>query len=152
MTDYIKKISDGKYSYEITKEHKFIVPDMEVGCWDCYYADKLVASGRHNTLTVYPGYQWDGCTVIGKIYENEVTLQASILHDVLYNVGKNSDYFPHFILSDVDLWFRQLMEQLYAPKKSIIPGLYYWIITIFGWPWKFGTNPGYKILNTSNSK
>ena len=34
---------------------------------------------------------WDGSTVIGEYYEDKCTLEASLLHDVLYNAAKNPD-------------------------------------------------------------
>jgi hypothetical protein len=46
---------------------------------------------RASIVAVYPGYMWDGSTVVGKYYEDEVTLVASLVHDVLYNANKNPD-------------------------------------------------------------
>ena len=46
---------------------------------------------RASIVTVYPDYMWDGSTVVGKYYEDEVTLAASLIHDILYNAKKNPD-------------------------------------------------------------
>ena len=51
----------------------------------------IVATCNKNIISVYKGYMWDGSTVIGEYYEDECTLEASLLHDVLYNAVKNPD-------------------------------------------------------------
>lgn len=54
----------------------------------------IVATCNKNIISVYEGYMWDGSTVIGEYYEDECTLEASLLHDVLYNAAKNPNDIP----------------------------------------------------------
>ena len=47
---------------------------MNVGKWNLYDKDRLVASAYTDKITIQPGYKWDGCTGIGELYEDKYTL------------------------------------------------------------------------------
>ena len=100
---------------------------------------------------------WDGSTVIGKYYEDEATLEASLIHDVLYNAKKNpEDIKVSFSLFTADSIFRDYLKLLYKKNKGsffqkyIFPELYKWGLWIFGLPWKFGNNKFYRLKPSKN--
>ena len=70
--------SDGEtFHYELI-EKKIFATGEQLGYWDMYTPDgKLVAKCRGSIVSVLPGYMWDGSTVVGEYYEDEVTMEAS---------------------------------------------------------------------------
>ena len=147
--EIIKMPSNAKYRYLVNKTISFTIEGMNVGKWDLYDAEngtigKLLAKGRGDTVEVYRGYRWDGCTVIGNFFENEITLKSSILHDILYIVAKNNNFKAKFNLFQADIWFRQYMSEQFK-RASFIPWVYYLGLTIFGFPWKLGKIRGWLI-------
>jgi hypothetical protein len=112
---------------------------------------KLVAKCRGSIVSVLPGYMWDGSTIVGEYYEDEVTMEASLIHDVLYNANKNPDDIKvPFSLWKADSIFADYLVRLYRKngtfmQKHIIPKLYKWGLWVLGTPWKFGNNKYYEI-------
>ncbi len=106
---------------------------------------------RASIVAVFPGYMWDGSTFIGNYYEDEVTLVASLIHDILYNANKNPDNIKvKFTLWRADTIFSEYLTQGYRKtgtffQKYIVPSLYKWGLWILGTPWKFGNNKYYKL-------
>lgn len=150
-TEIIKLPSNAKYKFLVNKTIIFKVPGMDVGKWDMYDCEsgtigKLMAKGRGNTVEVYHGFRWDGSTVVGNFFENEVTLKGSILHDILYIVAKNNNFKSTFNLFQADIWFRKYMSDSFN-HPSFIPWCYYIGLTIFGWPWKIGKTRGWLITD-----
>lgn len=146
-TEIIELLDNAKYRYSVNKTMTFIVNGMDVGKWDLYDSTTgkighLRAKGRGNKVEIYPGFQWDGCTFIGQIYENDITLKASAFHDILYHVAKNKNFKAKYNLFQADIWFRKYMSELYD-NKSFLPWIYYFGITFLGLPWKFGYNRGW---------
>lgn len=145
------------FSEEETFHYKLIqkvifVTGENLGYWDLYTPNnELVASCRGSIVQVFEGYMWDGSTVIGKYYEDEVTLEASLIHDILYNANKNPDDIKvPFSLWKADSIFADYLVRLYRKngtfmQKHIIPKLYKWGLWVLGTPWKFGNNKYYKI-------
>lgn len=93
---------------------------------------------------------WDGSTVIGKYYEDEQTMEASLLHDVLYNAYKNpQDIEVPFNLFLADKIMMRHLLKLYKGqgfiKSWLFPHLYFWGLTTVGIPWKFGNNNYYTL-------
>ena len=147
--EIIKLSNNAKYKYLTNKTISFTVDGMNVGKWDLYDAEngtigKLLAKGRGNTVEVYSGFRWDGSTVIGDFFENEITLKSSILHDILYIVAKNNNFKAKFNLFQADNWYREYMSVQFK-RTSFIPWAYYIGITLFGLPWKFGKTRGWLI-------
>ena len=127
----------------------------ELGKWELYTPDNIiVAKCFGSVVVVYPNYMWDGSTVIGKYYEDEVTLKASLLHDILYNAKKNPDNIKvPYTLFQADRIFKERLLGLYKNEKNffkakIFPTLYYLGLITIGIPWKFGTNDYYKLFIT----
>jgi hypothetical protein len=143
-----------KESYEYRLLQKVIfVTGKELGIWELRTPDDIVVAKSLGTIVVvYPGYMWDGSTVVGQYYEDEVTLEASLIHDVLYNAKKNPDDIKvPFSLFTADSIFRDYLKLLYKKNKGsffqkyIFPNLYKWSLWTFGLPWKFGNNEYYKL-------
>ena len=139
------------FHYELI-EKKIFATGEQLGYWDMFTPDgKLVARCRGSIVSVLPGYMWDGSTVVGKYYEDEVTLTASLIHDVLYNAKKNPDDIKVKVsLFRADMIFRDYLRQNYRKKgnwfqKYIFPNLYMTGLWIGGLPWKFGNNKYYKL-------
>lgn len=87
---FILFTDQGDFKYRLKEEVSFKV-SKNLGNWNLIspQTNEIVASCIENTVTVYEGYMWDGSTVVGDYYEDEATLEASLLHDVLYNAKKN---------------------------------------------------------------
>lgn len=140
------------FHYELI-EKKIFATGEQLGYWDMYTPDgKLVARCRGSIVSVLPGYMWDGSTIVGEYYEDEVTMEASLIHDVLYNAKKNpEDIKVSFSLFTADSIFRDYLKIFYKKNKGsffqkyIFPELYKWGLWIFGLPWKFGNNKYYKL-------
>lgn len=126
----------------------------ELGKWELYTPDNIVVAKCFGSVVVaYPNYMWDGSTVIGKYYEDEVTLEASLIHDILYNAKKNPDNIKvKFSLFRADMIFRDYLRQNYRKKgnwfqKYMFPNLYMTGLWVVGLPWKFGNNNYYRLKN-----
>ena len=140
------------YSYRLLQKVIFVT-GKELGKWELRTPDNIVvAKCLGSIVIVYPGYMWDGSTVIGEYYEDEVTMEASLIHDVLYNAKKNPDDIKvSFSLFTADSIFRDYLKLLYKKNKGsffqkyIFPELYKWGLWIFGLPWKFGNNKYYTL-------
>lgn len=122
-------------TYKVTKPVKYWCQNMMVGKWKMY--DKkgtLVAEADIDTVTIYPGYVWDGCTIIGLLYEDKYTLQASLLHDILYEVLAVRGYKPVFSTYQADYWFTQLIKIISGYK--VLPEVYRAALAILGAPFR----------------
>jgi hypothetical protein len=151
------------YSNEETFHYQLIekvifVTGKELGKWELRTPDNIVvAKSLGSVVIVYPGYMWDGSTIIGEYYEDKVTLEASLIHDVLYNAKKNpEDIKVSFSLFTADSIFRDYLKLLYNKNKGsffqkyIFPELYKWGLWIFGLPWKFSNNKFYRLKPSKN--
>lgn len=80
------------FKFRLKEDMKFDIK-KDLGQWNLIDPrnNTIVATCNKNIINVYEGYMWDGSTVIGEYYEDECTLEASLLHDVLYNAAKNPD-------------------------------------------------------------
>lgn len=115
------------FSEEETFHYKLIqkvifVTGEQLGYWDLYTPDNhLVVSCRGSIVQVFDGYMWDGSTVIGKYYEDEVTLEASLIHDILYNANKNPDDIKvPFSLWKADSIFADYLVRLYRKNGTFM--------------------------------
>lgn len=141
-----------KYKYRLLQKVIFVT-GKELGKWELRTPDDIVvAKCLGSIVVVYPGYMWDGSTVIGEYYEDGVTLESSLIHDVLYNAKKNPDDIKvSFSLFTADTIFREYLEVLYKKHKGsffqkyIFPRLYKLGLSTLGLPWKFGNNKYYKL-------
>ena len=140
------------FKYKLLKK-KIYVMGVNMGEWKLLApCGSIVAQCFGSTIAVYPEYMWDGCTVVGEKYEDEITLECSMLHDVLYNAKKNPDGIKvQFSLFKADKIFCDLMEVLYKKEhgtffqKYIFPKLYLVGLWTIGIPWKFGKNQYYTL-------
>lgn len=80
------------FKFRLKEEISFNLK-QDLGRWNLIDPrnNTIVASCNKNIINVYENYMWDGSTVIGEYYEDEFTMEASLLHDVLYNAAKNPD-------------------------------------------------------------
>ena len=148
--DRIDYQGEETFHYKLTKKVIFCT-GYPLGEWDLYSPDgQLMVQCRASIVVVYPGYMWDGSTVIGEYYEDEQTMEASLLHDVLYNAYKNpQDIEVPFNLFLADKIMMRHLLKLYKGqgfvKSWLFPHLYYWGLTTVGIPWKFGNNDYYTL-------
>lgn len=142
---YIKalpeKDKDGN-KYITTQPVQFYVHNMNAGKWNLYDKDKLIAFADTDKITIQPGYKWDGCTGIGELYEDKYTLQASILHDLLYEVLSIDGYEAKFSQLQADYWFSKLLEIVSGYK--VLPKVYRAALAALGTP--------YRLISPDNSK
>lgn len=140
--------------YMITKERMFQFKGMNVGNWILKKEEIQVAAGSTegsgsdliSTVKVFPGFHWDGCTGVGKITESKYTLLASLLHDILYIVKKNSQN-PKFTLEQADVLLKKQID-MWQKADGHMNGqgsIYFWGIQTLGWPWKSGKIEGYTV-------
>lgn len=150
---YIIFSSEYDFKFILNEEMTFNL-ECDLGKWQLLdpKTEEVVAICDNNVVTVKVGYMWDGSTVIGKYYEDFETLEASLLHDVLYNAKKNPEgkEVP-FSLFDVDVIFRDHLLALYKNnesffKRKIFPWIYYLGLITIGIPWKMGKNDFYKLI------
>ena len=147
---FIKKIDESK-DFRYCTIATVVFPAMgfkpeDFSLYDCN--NKMVAKCTDGNLTVYPGYKWDGCTVIGNLTETPETLYASIPHDIYYIAKKNLDGVKlNYSLNEVDRYFFILMDSLYknAGKNSCRPKLYFTGLKLLGWPWHYNKVKGYRV-------
>ena len=147
---YIIFSSTENYKFRLKEDVSFNLNE-NLGKWQLLdpQTQEVVAICNNNIVEVKAGYMWDGSTVIGEYYEDHETLEASLLHDVLYNAKKNPIRIDvPFTLFQADRIFRDLLLKLYENnenyfKRKIFPRLYYLGLITIGIPWKFGTNEYY---------
>ena len=138
-------VDEESYNYILT-EKKIYATGYQLGHWELLTPEGLlVARCNGSIVTIFSGYMWDGSTIVGKLYEDDVTLEASLIHDVLYNANKNPDNINvPFTLWKADKIFAEYLKIGYSKKGSFfqkyMTGL--WLI---GTPWKFGNNDYYKL-------
>ncbi|MBQ7820544.1 MAG: hypothetical protein IJ341_12720 [Bacteroidales bacterium] len=145
---------DETFKYRLIKK-KIFATGYNFGNWELRTPEnKVVAKCMGSIIVAYPNYMWDGSTVVGKYYEDEITLEASLLHDILYNANKNPDNIEvPFTLFQADKIFKERLLGLYKNERNffkakIFPNLYYLSLITIGIPWKFGTNDYYKLFIT----
>ncbi len=102
---------------------------------------ELLARARGGVLTIYPRYQWDGCTVIGRIIETKGTLRASLLHDFLYQIAEQAHWEEPFTQRQADVAFRELL-----PLWAKWP--WYGGVRLFGWAFYGGNEDSLIITQT----
>lgn len=148
---YIIYSSEVDFKFILNEEIKFYL-EYDLGEWQLLdpKTEEVVATCCKNVVTAKIGYMWDGSTVIGKYYEDEQTMEASLLHDILYNAKKNpKDIEVPFSLFLADKIMMRHLLMLYKKegfvKRWLFPHLYYWGLTTVGIPWKFGNNDYYTL-------
>lgn len=135
--EYLKVIPLDKHGnqYEVTKPVQYWCENMMIGKWKLKdKKGKLVAEADIDKLTIYPGYKWDGCTGIGMLYEDIYTLQASLLHDILYEALAVKGFNPVYSSFQADYWFSQLIKILAGYK--ILPEVYRAALAVLGTPYR----------------
>lgn len=148
---YIIFSSECDFKFILNEEMTFNL-EYDLGQWQLLdpKTEEVVATCCSNVVTAKIGYMWDGSTVIGKYYEDEQTMEASLLHDILYNAKKNpKDIEVPFSLFLADKIMMRHLLKLYKGqgfiKSWLFPHLYYWGLTTVGIPWKFGNNDYYTL-------
>lgn len=148
---YILFDSEHSFKYCLKEDVSYNI-QQDFGKWKLIdpISGLISAICRNNIITVYKGYLWDGSTVIGDYYEDYETLEASLLHDVLYNAKKNpQDIEVPFSLFLADKIMMRHLLQLNKNKgfikRWLFPHLYYLGLITIGIPWKFGNNEYYKL-------
>lgn len=148
---YIIFSSEYDFKFILNEEMTFNL-EYDLGKWQLLdpKTEEVVAVCDNNVVTVKVGYMWDGSTVIGEYYEDEQTMEASLLHDVLYNAKKNPQNIevPFSLFLADKIMMRHLLK-LYKGqgfiKSWLFPHLYYWGLTTVGIPWKWGNNDYYTL-------
>ena len=136
------------FKYRLTKK-KIFATGYNFGKWELRNPEnEVVAKCDGSIVVAYPNYLWDGSTVIGEYYEDEQTMEASLLHDILYNAKKNpKDIEVPFSLFLADKIMMRHLLKLYKGqgfvKSWLFPHLYFWGLTTVGIPWKWGNNDYY---------
>lgn len=148
---YIIFSSTETFKFRLKENVSFNI-EKNLGEWQLLdpQSNEVVAICNNNLIEVKAGYMWDGSTVIGEYYEDFETLEASLLHDVLYNAKKNpQDIEVPFSLFLADKIMMKLLLQLNKNKgfikRWLFPHLYYLGLVTIGIPWKFGNNKYYKL-------
>lgn len=148
---YIIFSNEYDFNFILNEEMTFNL-EYDLGKWQLLdpKTEEVVAICDNNVVTVKVGYMWDGSTVIGEYYEDEQTMEASLLHDVLYNAYKNpQDIEVPFSLFLADKIMMRHLLKLYKGqgfvKSWLFPHLYYWGLATVGIPWKFGNNDYYTL-------
>lgn len=148
---YILYSSEVDFKFILNEEMKFYL-EYDLGHWSLIdpKTEEEVAICEGNVVTAKINYMWDGSTVIGEYYEDDQTMEASLLHDILYNAYKNpQDKEVPFSLFLADKIMMRHLLSLYKKEKFVkrwlFPHLYYWGLTTIGIPWKFGNNDYYTL-------
>ena len=145
---YYQRVDIEDFKYRLYTTEVFET-GYDLGEWELLNPQgQVVARCEGSKVTVLPGYLWDGTTVIGSIYEDPVTMGASLIHDVLYNAHKNPDDISvPFSLCTADKIFRNYMKANYKCffHKYIFPNIYLAGLCTLGLPWKYGNNNYYKL-------
>lgn len=148
---YIIFSSTENFKFRLKEDFVFET-NINLGKWNLIdpQSNKIVVICNENEVIVKAGYMWDGSTVIGEYYEDFETLEASLLHDVLYNAKKNpQDIEVPFNLFLADKIMMQHLLQLNKNKgfikRWLFPHLYYLGLITIGIPWKLGNNKYYKL-------
>ena len=147
---YIIFSSTENYKFRLKEDVSFNL-NVNLGKWQLLdpQTQEVVAICNNNVVEVKEGYMWDGSTVIGEYYEDFQTLEASLLHDILYDAKKNPKNIEvPFSLFDADAIFRDHLLTLYENdesffKRKIFPWIYYFGLITIGIPWKMGKNDYY---------
>lgn len=153
MIQYKKIEFNGQETFNYKLTRKLIYATGEkLGYWNLLTPDgQVVVRCRGSIVSVLPGYMWDGTTVVGKHYQDDQTLEASLIHDVLYNAAKNPDDIKvPFSLYTADSIFSDYLKRYYRRngsffQKYIMPDIYKLGLWILGTPWKFGNNKYYRL-------
>ena len=145
---YYQRVDIEDFKYRLYTTEVFET-GYDLGEWELINpAGQLVAKCEGSKVSVFPGYLWDGSTVVGSIYEDPVTMGASLIHDVLYNARKNPDNISvPFSLYAADKIFRNYLKENYRGffGRYIFANLYLLGLYTIGLPWKFGNNDYYKL-------
>ena len=145
---YYQRVDIEDFKYRLYTTEVFET-GYNLGEWELINpTGQVVAKCKGSKVSVFPGYLWDGSTVVGSIYEDPVTMSASLIHDVLYNVRKNPDNISvPFSLYTADKIFRNYLKENYRGffGRYIFANLYLLGLCTLGLPWKFGNNDYYKI-------
>lgn len=128
---------EGEWEYELTK--LLIFRELTGGDFGYFEAcsrksGELLIEGRGDRLHVYPGYRYDGCSVVGRIYETNETLMAACLHDAMYQVGKQMGYKAAWTLKHADQLFLWTMRALGV--SWLVRNAWYTGVVTLGTAWK----------------
>lgn len=149
---YILFDSEHSFKYRLKEDVTYNI-QCDFGKWRLIdpISGLVVVNCQNHIITVHEGYMWDGSTVVGNYYEDYETMEASLLHDVLYNAKKNPDEIEvNFSLFEADKIFAKHLEYLYKNndsffKRKLFPWIYYLGLITIGLPWKCGKNEYYKL-------
>ena len=145
---YYQRVDIEDFKYRLYTAEVFET-GYDLGEWELINpTGQVVAKCEGSKVTVFPGYLWDGTTVLGSIYEDPVTMDASLIHDVLYNAHKNPDNISvPFSLYIADKIFRNYLKENYRGffGRYIFANLYLLGLCTLGIPWKFGNNDYYRL-------
>lgn len=121
------------YTFTLTMSAGLKVEGWNFGNWKAYgvgkHADKVFIQAKGDTLYIYNGYSWDGCTGVPTYDWN---LRASLYHDALYQAKKcGADTISW---GKIDSLFRIMMKQDGA--NLVERNLYYYGVRAIGFWWK----------------
>ena len=123
------KIDHNKYKYVICRTYK-IKLNFCTGFSVLGSKYDLSADG---ILEIKHGYAWDGAS--GPTFDTRNTMRASCVHDVLYQMMRESDIPTTFKDSaDMELSLLMIEDGINSNKlwNKIRAGYYYWGVRIFG--------------------
>lgn len=115
---------NGRYKF-VTSRQVTIGISKFLGDWEAEsLADSRVRfSLKDGTISVSRGYAWDGIT---GGFNTEKTMQASLVHDVLYQVIRNG--FP-VGRKKSDTIFRDILKK----NRFFLRSIYYGVVRVVGW-------------------
>lgn len=129
---------DSKWKYTLTEDYVLKVNNVDFGCFTlvCHDLDtgrnRPYVTGCGDTLTIFKGYSWDGCTAVPDYSWN---LEASLVHDALYQSKKcDGGEACEITWYQVDRLFLNMMKNLGA--SWIQRNTYYAGVRTFGFFFK----------------
>lgn len=137
-TSWYKVCNSGsKWHYVTTKKIVFDTPAY-LGVFsaqatkykNCSYTSngKLLIKSEGNTVTIMPGYAFDGATFAPDF---KGCMSGVVLHDALYQIRKCSDRLTSYSFKDADQCF--LYEMKRAGFSWFMRNIYWAAVRSFGW-------------------
>lgn len=128
----IKRHDSNKYKFYLYKDFKFQISYVSVEVISFYYKQREIMRWEGNTITIFRGYSWNGCSPKIKIGRRwfgtpdfKQTLEASLIHDAFCQF-LHTTHFP-LTRSQVDVYFLQTL----LANKFKLSTLYYNSVRLF---------------------
>lgn len=110
MKIYYRKLH--KYKYQLTKKynHKIpsVAPDLAINFGKSAYVYISAQKGAYDVLYIKKGYCWDGPS--GPTCDTKNSMQASLVHDALYQLIRTRELSITYRKVADDLFFKICLE------------------------------------------